>query len=117
MFGRLQLYIFIGILVFGTLSAGYYSWRIGIEREALLEYNQKQLEQNIKDQEAMKQQLEEISAKEKEVKTVNDAEKKALKDKLETISNDLNSKETIASDRPASNILKKTVNKLKDAVK
>ena len=117
MFGRIQLYIFIGILVFGSLTAGYYSWRSGIEREALLEYNQKQLEQNVKDQEAMKQQLETISAKEKEVTAANEAEKKVLKEKLESISADLNSKETLASDRTASDVLKKTVNKLKDAVK
>jgi len=117
MFGRLQLYIFIGIFAFGALSAGYYSWRRGIEREALLEYNQKQLEQNVKDQEAIKQQLENINNKQKEVQAANDAEKKLLKDKLDAINTDLNSKETTATDRPASDVLKKTVNKLKDAVK
>jgi predicted Holliday junction resolvase-like endonuclease len=117
MFGRLQLYIFIGIIVFASLTAGYYSWRRGIEREALLEYNQHQLEQNVKDQQAIKQQLEDISAKEKEVQAANDAEKKALKDKLEAISADLNTKETAATDRPASDVLRKTINKLKDAVK
>jgi hypothetical protein len=117
MFGRLQLYIVIGVFLFGVLTAGYYSWRRGIEREALLEYNQHQLEQNVKDQEAMKQQLEDIATKQKEVEAANDADKKALKDKLEAISADLNTKETLATDRPASNVLKKTVNKLKDAVK
>ena len=117
MFGRLQLYIFIGILVFGTLSAGYYSWRAGIEREALLEYNQKQIEQDLKDKEFMHQQLEDISNKQKEVQATNDAEKKALKDKLEAINTYLNTKETAATDRTASDVLKKTVNKLKDAVK
>jgi TolA-binding protein len=117
MFGRLQLYIFIGILVFASLTAGYYSWRKGIEREALLEYNQQQLEQNIKDQEAIKQQLEDINSKEKLIQAANDAEKKALKDKLEAITADLNTKETAATDRPASDVLKKTINKLKDAVK
>jgi len=117
MFGRLQLYIVIGIFLFGALSAGYYNWRKGIEREALLEYNQHQLEQNIKDQEAIRQQLEDISTKQKEVQAANDADKKVLKEKLESINTDLNSKETAATDRPASEVLKKTVNKLKDAVK
>ena len=117
MFGRLQLYIFIGILVFGSLTAGYYEWRKGIEREALLAYNELQLEQDMHDQETIKQQLEDINAKQKEVQVANDAEKKALKEKLEAISADLNSKETAANDRPASDVLKKTVNKLKDAVK
>jgi hypothetical protein len=117
MFGRIQLYVIVGIIAFSSLCGIYYSWRSGIEREALLEYNQRQLEQNIKDQEAMKQQLEGINAKQKEVQAANDADKKVLKDKLESINTDLNTKETAATDRPASDVLKKTVNKLKDAVK
>ena len=117
MFGRIQLYVIVGIIAFSSLCGIYYSWRSGIEREALLEYNQRQLEQNIKDQEAMKQQLENINAKQKEVQAANDADKKVLKDKLESINTDLNTKETAATDRPASDVLKKTVNKLKDAVK
>lgn len=117
MFGSLQLYIIGGIMLFGALTGIYYSWRKGIEREALLEYNQQQLEQNVKDQEAMKQQLLDIDTKQKEVQAANDADKKALKDKLEAINTNLNSKETVATDRPASDVLKKTVGKLKDVVK
>jgi len=117
MFGSLQLYIVGGLFLFGVLTAGYYSWRQGIEHQALLEYNQHQIEQNIKDQEAMKQQLLDIDTKQKEVQAANDADKKALKDKLEAINTDLNSKETAAAEKPASDVLKKTVNKLKDAVK
>ena len=117
MFGRLQLYIIIGIFAFGALTAGYYSWRKGIEREALFEYNQKQVEQDAKDKEILRQQLEDINSKQKEIEAANAAEKKLLKDKLEAINTDLSSKETKASDRPASDVLKKTVTKLKDVVK
>ena len=117
MFGSLQLYIVAGVFLFGILTAGYYSWRNGIERQALLEYNQHQLEQSIKDQEVMRQQLSDIDAKQKEVQTANELEKKALKEKLEAINLDLNSKETAENEKPASDVLKKTVNKLKDAVK
>lgn len=115
MFGRLQLYIFIGILVFGSLTAGYYQWRKGIEREALLEYNQKQIEQNIADQKAMKEQLEAMNLKQKEIEAENAADKKTFKDKMTVINTDIESKTTV--DRPASDVLKKTVNKLKDAPK
>lgn len=117
MFGRLQLYIFIGVLLFGALTAGYYSWRRGIEREALLEYNQHQLEQNVKDQEAIRKQLDDINVKQKEIEATNAADKKDFKDKIETIKTDLGSKETAATDRAASDVLKKTVGKLKDVVK
>ena len=117
MFGRLQLYIFIGILVFGSLTAGYYSWRSGIEREALLEYNQHQLEQNIKDKEEMRKQLQNIDNVQKEVEANNAAEKKKLKEQLDSISNDLNSKEVKAAEKEASQVLKDTVNKLRGVVK
>ena len=117
MFGRLQLYIIGGIMLFAALTGFYYSWRKGIEREALLEYNQHQLEQNVKDQEAMKQQLEDINRKQKEIEATNAADKKLFKDKIELIGTDLNTKETAATDRPASDVLRKTITKLKDVVK
>jgi peptidoglycan hydrolase CwlO-like protein len=117
MFGRLQLYIVAGIFLFGALTAFYYSWRSGIEREALLEYNQNQLEQNIKDKEEMRKQLQNIDVVQKEVEANNAAEKKKLKEQLDSISNDLNSKEVKAAEKEASQVLKDTVNKLRGAVK
>jgi predicted nucleic acid-binding Zn ribbon protein len=117
MFGRIQLYIFIGILVFGSLTAGYYSWRKGIEREALLEYNQKQMEQDAKDKETLRQQVADIEKKRKEIETENAASKKVFEDKINSISANLNSKETAAEDKPSSKVLKETVDKLKDVVK
>ena len=117
MFGRLQLYIVIGIFLFGAMSAGYYTWRKGIEREALLEYNQKQIEQDLKDKEILRQQLDDINAKKKEIEAENAEVKKKFKEQMDIINVDLNSKETQAADKPASDVLKKTVNKLKDVVK
>jgi len=113
MFGRLQLYIFIGILVFGALSAGYYTWRKGIEREALLEYNQKQIEQDLKDKEILRQQLDDINAKKKEIEAENAEVKKKFKEQMDIIVVDIDKSEA----KPASKVLKDTVNKLKDVVK
>lgn len=113
--GRIQLYIIAGVFIFGALMTGYYQWRKGIEREALLEYNQKQLEQNLKDQAELKKKLADIDSKQKEIDAANSADKKVFKDKLNTINADIDSKGTV--DRPASAVLKKTVNKLKDAPK
>jgi hypothetical protein len=115
MFGRLQLYIVGGILAFGILTGIYYSWRKGIEREALLEYNQAQIEQNIKDQQAMREKLDAMAAKQKEIEAANSADKKVFKDKMDAINTDIVSVNTV--DRPASDVLKKTVSKLKDVVK
>ena len=112
---RLQIYIIGGILIFGLLSGVYYQWRKGIEREALLEYNQKQIEQNIADQQAMREKLDAIATRQQEIEKTNAADKKVFKDKMDTINTEIDSKQTV--DRPASDVLKKTVNKLKDAPK
>lgn len=117
MFGRLQLYIVIGIFLFGALTAGYYKWRAGIEREALLEYNQQQLEQSVKDKEKMQKQLQEIDEAKRVIEESNAADKKAFKEKIDSIGVELTTKQVIADDRPASKILKDTVSKLKDIVK
>jgi hypothetical protein len=115
--GRIQLYIVAGFIVFSSLCGIYYSWRSGIEREALLEYNQKQLEQSNKDKEETRKRLEEINNAQKKIEAENDAAKKVLKEKLESVLVDLNSKEIVSDDRAASKVLKSTVNKLKDVVK
>ena len=112
---RLYLYIVGGILAFSVLTGIYYSWRKSIEREALLEYNQAQIEQNIKDQQAMREKLDAMAAKQKEIEDANAADKKNFKDKMDAINTDIVSTNTV--DRPSSDVLKKTVNKLKDVVK
>ena len=117
MFGRLQIYIFIGIIAFGSLCTFYYNWRASIEREALLEYNQRQMEQDAKDKQILRQQLDDISKKQREVEAENLEVKKKIKEQVDIITADLTSKETIANDKPSSDVLKRTVNKLKDIVK
>jgi hypothetical protein len=112
---KLTLYIAAGVISFGFLTGFYYKWRKDIEREALYEYNQTQFEQNQKDQERLKQQLEDIVKRQKEVEEANTLDKKEFKDKMYSITTGIESKSTV--DRPASDVLKKTVNKLKDAPK
>ena len=112
---KLTLYIAAGVIGFGVLSGLYYKWRKDIEREALYAYNQLQIEQNQKDQERLRQQLQDIAKRQKEVEEANAADKKEFKGKMDSITSDIESKETI--DRAASDVLKKTVTKLKDAPK
>ena len=61
-------------MLFGVLSGIYYSWRKGIEREALLEYNQKQLEQFTKDQEDFRKKMENIKKEQDELRKKNEEE-------------------------------------------
>jgi len=107
---KLYLYVAIGVIVFGSLTGIYYSWRKGIEREALLEFNQKQIEQNLKDQAEMKKRLEEINKKQQEFIKKNAEDKKAFNDKVGNINKNI---DTNSKDRPASDILKKTIDQLR----
>ena len=115
--GRIQLYIIGGILLFGALTGFYYHWRQGIEREALLEYNQKQLEQNIADQEAYRVKMQLIQKAQDELIKKNTEDKKVFEEKMNSARDYLDSAEAKKSDRPASEVLKETVKKLKDAPK
>ena len=114
---KLMIYIAIGFIAVSTLGGIYYSWRKGIEREALLEYNQKQLEQNIRDQAEFRKKMEDIRKQQDKIVADNDADKKLFNDMIKNADDFLDSKETKDADRPASQVLKLTIIKLKDASK
>jgi hypothetical protein len=112
---RIYMYAIIAVVVLGTLTGTYYSWRKSIERQALLEYNQKQLEQNMADQAEFRRKMQEIAEKQEEIVKKNAEDRKAFEDKISNAQTYIDSEEVRKSDRPASNILKETVKRLKEA--
>ena len=112
---RIYIYAIVAVVVLGTLTGTYYSWRKGIERQALLEYNQKQLEQNMADQAEYRRKMQEITKKNEEIVKKSAEERKAFEDKINEAQSYIDSEEARKSDRPASNILKETVKRLKEA--
>jgi uncharacterized protein HemX len=107
---RIQLYIAAAI----ALSGIYYYWKNSIEQEALMEYNQKQLEQSIEDQKKLKAALDEIQQKQADIIKQTEEDKKAFDQKLSVVDTSIdNSKQ----DRPSSDILKNTVKQLKELSK
>ena len=117
MFGRLQMIIIGGILLIGLLSGVYYSWRSSITRQALLEYNQKQLEQTIKDQEEFRLKMQAIQKNQEELIKKNREDKKEFDDKMANARSYLESDEAKKEDRSSSQVLKQTIKKLKEAPK
>ena len=87
---RLYIYIFGALFLFGTLSGIYYSWRSGIEREALLEYNQKQLEQAIHDQREFKAKMQKIEEDQAAIIKRTEDEKKIFETKINQANDYLN---------------------------
>jgi hypothetical protein len=112
---RIYIYAIIAVVVLGALTGTYYSWRKSIERQALLEYNQKQLEQNMADQAEYRRKMQEITKKNEEIVKKSAEERKAFEDKINEAQSYIDSEEARKSDRPASNILKETVKRLKEA--
>jgi hypothetical protein len=111
---RIYIYAIIAVVVFGALTGTYYSWRKSIERQALLEFNQKQLEQTIADQAEFRRKMQEIAEKQEEILKKNDEERRAFEDKIKGAQTFIESEEARKSDRPASDLLKETIKRLKD---
>ena len=106
--GRIQLYIAAALAITGI----YFFWKHNVEQQALMEYNQKQLEQSIADRNKMKEDLVAINQKQEEIIRKSEEEKKAYEIKIDSIGSYLNSKEVKSEDRPSSDVLKQTVKQL-----
>jgi Flp pilus assembly protein TadB len=111
---RIYIYAIIAVVVFGALTGTYYSWRKSIERQALLEFNQKQLEQTMADQAEFRRKMQEIAEKQEEILKKNDEDRRAFEEKIKGAQTFIESEEARKSDRPASDLLKETIKRLKD---
>lgn len=111
--GRIQLYIAAAIAITGI----YLYWEHTIEQRALMEYNQKQLEQSLEDQRKLKENLDALAQKQNDIIKQNDEDRKAYDGRLSVVADYLDSSATKKSDSPSSDILKKTVKQLKEISK
>jgi len=114
MFG-LNKYILYAILTgiaIAIISTYVIMWKSGIRKQALLEFNNQQLQQTISDQELyitnMKLLNESQNAILDNIKKQNESMSKQLAD----IEDYLNSEEAKKNDRPASPIIKETIRRL-----
>lgn len=114
---RIYIYGIIAVIVFGALTGTYYSWRKSIERQALLEFNQKQLEQTMADQAEFRRKMQEIAEKQEEIIKRNAEDRKAFEDKIKDAQTFIDSEEARKTDRPASDLLKETVKRLREVPK
>lgn len=112
---RIYIYAIVAFVVIGTLTATYYSWKKSIEQQALLEFNQKQLEQTMADQAEFRRRMQEITDKQEEIIKKTNEDRKAFEDKINGAQAFIESEEARKADRPASSLLKETVKRLKEA--
>lgn len=113
MFGlsKLQLYIAGAIALFGL----YKFWEHNVEQQALMEYNQRQLEQVMQDQQKFQQKMQEVENKQRMIENDLVAQNDQVNKTLSTVTEYLDSKAAQKQDKPASDIFKKTVNELRNS--
>ena len=113
MFGlnKITLYLFIAIFALGAATTTYYVWKRNVQHQALLEFNQRQLEQTAKDRAEFVRQQQEIATQQAEAARALNQQNDALNRRMGSIDRFLNSSQ--AQDRPASDILKQTIDRLR----
>jgi len=113
MFGlsKITLYLLIAVFSVGGITTTYYVWKRNIQHQALLEFNQKQMEQNAKDQAEFIRQQQEIANQQAEAARRLAQQNEELNRRMGGIDRYLSSSQ--AQDRPASDVLKQTIDRLR----
>jgi hypothetical protein len=109
---RIFAYIVIGFLTSGALFGVYKTWELTVKMKAMAEFNQKQLEQVIKDAAEFKKKMDAIGVSQKEIVKELETQIKVIDSQLDEIDNFLDSDNAKKLDRSSSKILKDTVRKL-----
>lgn len=113
MFGlsKITIYLLIAVVSMGGITTTYYVWKRNIQHQALLEFNQKQMEQNAKDQAEFIRQQQEIATQQAAAARALAEQNDALNRRMSGIDRYLTSSQ--AQDRPASDVLKQTIDRLR----
>jgi peptidoglycan hydrolase CwlO-like protein len=105
----------IGIgLVLALIVGGYFWWESSVRKEALRDWNFKQIQQVQKENENFMNKLGEVNKKQEEITKELDGINERMDKKFEELTTHLNSPETIKKyhDKPASDVLKRTFKEL-----
>ena len=99
-------------LIAAAAIAAYFWWESRVEDRAMLRFNQSQMEQLLKDQQELSKKLTDIRQLQDQIIENEKQFKQNLDKKLSGITNFLSSDEAKRMDRPASEILKRTLKEL-----
>lgn len=105
-------YIILAVVIAAAVTGYVLLWEASIKREALLQFNNQQLNQTLEEQKKYVKNLQDINANQKKI--IDDMNKKndQLESELKTLEEYLNSAEAKKEDRTASEILKRTIQEL-----
>jgi hypothetical protein len=112
MFGlsKIAIYLIIALFSMGAVTTTYYVWKRNIQHQALLEFNKAQMEQTAKDQAEYARQQQEIANQQAAAARALATQNEELNRRMGSIDRFLTTSQ--AQDRPASDILKQTIDRL-----
>lgn len=110
---KARLYIAAGAALLAVLTSALLFYKHQIEERSLLEFNNRQLQQTITEQQNYIRQMEEMNKIQLEtIQSLNDRNQD-LQTRMQSIDEFLKSEEAKKQDRAASTILKRTIENLK----
>jgi Flp pilus assembly protein TadB len=110
---KIVIYLVLALVVSGAIGAAYLGWKHNIEQQVVLELNQRQLEQTQKDQQEFIRQQQEISDRQRAIARDMEQRNRSLQTRIDATNRFINSPQAAASDRPASDVLKQTIEQLR----
>ena len=108
--GKIGLYLAIALVISGAIGGIYISWKRGIEHQAFLELNQRQLEQTVREQEQFTRQQQAIAERQRALVQDMAQRNQTLQRRVDQTNRIINSN---TNDRPASDVLKQTIDQLR----
>ena len=111
-FNKYIVYGVLALLATAFLTAYVLMWKASIRREALLEFNNNQLERTIKDQETFITNLKTLNESQKKIIAETQKRNEEISKQLADIEIYLNSEEAKKNDRPSSVVIRETIRRL-----
>lgn len=113
MFGlsKLAIYLIIALFSVGAITTTYYVWKRNIQHAELMEFNRQQMEKIQKDQTEFMQRQREIADQQSAAARELAERNEELSRRMGDVDRYLSSSQ--AQDRPASDVLKQTIERLR----
>ena len=112
-FSKIAVYLIGAGVVIGLITVAYIQWKDRIQTQALIQYNNTQLQQAIADQQKFAAEQNAINAVQQAAVDDFTKAQQDIQTQLGTVNTFLNSQTTIKEDKSASDVIKQTIDKLR----
>lgn len=110
MLDKLTLYAGGAVLAVAIATGTYYVWKRGVEQAALASYNQRQLEQSIRDQAEFMKRQEEVAEQGRRAAAELAEQGRRLQSRVNSIGQMIGQSQ---DDSPAADVVKRTIERLR----